>query len=95
MSFHLPPGRVRSCAISALCASVMLGAWSARRIPDTLHASDQSAPASPGPLGAGFTLEGPYTHANLTVFIVRGAASDPRAYMTLDEGLTAAHRRGA
>src|SRR4029453_11104779 len=40
-------------------------------------------------VATGFTLEGPYTHANLAVYVVRGAASDTRKYITLDEGLAA------
>ncbi|HJS74134.1 MAG TPA: DUF6569 family protein [Vicinamibacteria bacterium] len=32
-------------------------------------------------------LLGPFVHANLAVYVVRGEASDPREYVTLDEGL--------
>lgn len=45
------------------------------------------------------TLEGPYTHQNLAVYVVRGRGSDTREYITLDEGLTtktvAVRERGA
>ena len=37
----------------------------------------------------GVSLTGPLTHANLAVYVVRGAATDRRDYITLDEGLTA------
>ena len=77
-------GCVRSSTIAAL---VMLGImWSALESFTALHASDQSAQT---PLAAGFTLEGPFTHANLTVYVVRGSTSDAREYITLDEGLAA------
>ena len=36
-----------------------------------------------------WSLEGPFTYANLTVYVVRGAGSDAHEYITLDEGLAA------
>ncbi len=90
MNFRSQLRRVRSCAITALAAYVILGTGSGTPgFPATLHASDQSAPSPLVPLGARVTLEGPYTHENLSVYVVRGSTSDARAYMTLEEGLTA------
>ncbi len=85
-------GRVGWSAIAAVCAFVVLGAVrGAPRFPAALQASDQSGQsATPlAPLAANFTLEGPFTHENLSVYVVRGSTTDARAYITLDEGLTA------
>ena len=85
-------GRFGSCAIAALGACVVLGAVrGAPRFPAALQASDQSGQSAPplASLAANFTLEGPFTHENLSVYVVRGSTTDARAYITLDEGLTA------
>jgi hypothetical protein len=80
-------GCVRSSAIAAL---VIVGImWSGAERSTALAASDQSAQTPLAALAAGFTLEGPFTHANLTVYVVRGSTSDAREYITLDQGLTA------
>ena len=86
MNVHSKLSRVGSCAVAALCACVMAGVWLAAGVPASLLASDQAAPA---PAVARLTLDGPYTHENLSIYVVRGATSDRRDYMTLDEGLTA------
>jgi len=87
MSVRLSLGRVRSCAIAALGASVILGAvWAATGFRTSLHATGQSAQT---PLASNFTLDGPFTHENLSIYVVRGSTTDGRAYITLDEGLTA------
>ena len=80
-------GCIRSSTIAAL---VVLGVtWSAAAPSTTLHASEQSGQTPVAALAPGFTLEGPFTHSNLTVYVVRGSTSDARAYITLDEGLAA------
>jgi hypothetical protein len=80
-------GCVRSSAIAAL---VILGTtWSPAASSTAVHAPDQSAQTPLVALAPGFSLEGPFTHANLTVYIVRGSSSDGREYITLDEGFTA------
>ena len=35
------------------------------------------------------TIDGPYTHDNLAIYVVRGASNESRAYLTLDQGLAA------
>ena len=80
-------GCVRSSAIAAL---VILGTtWNPVASSTGLHASDQATQTPLVALAAGSTLEGPFTHANLTVYVVRGSTSDAREYITLDEGLAA------
>ena len=80
-------GPLRSSAIALL---VILGiVWSASGSFSARSASEQSALTPLAALAAGFTLEGPFTHANLTVYVVRGSTSDAREYITLDEGLGA------
>ena len=83
-------GCVRSSAIALL---VILGVtWSASQPVTARQASGQPAQPAQAPLAAlaaGFTLEGPFTHANLTIYVVRGSTSDARDYVTLDEGLAA------
>jgi hypothetical protein len=54
-----------------------------------LHASGQPAGTPLTALTSGFTLEGPFTHENLSVYVVRGSTRDARDYITLDEGLAA------
>jgi hypothetical protein len=84
---HSYVGCVRSFAIAAL---VILGTmWSPSGSVVKVQASDQSAQTPLVALSPGFTLEGPFTHANLSVYIVRGSTSDAREYITLDDGLTA------
>jgi hypothetical protein len=94
----MPPPRVRSTlgrsrifVITALAAMAFAGAmWITHGILATLHATGQTAPpqavATPA---TPVTLEGPFTHANLAIYIVRGASQDSRAYLTLDQGLAA------
>jgi len=41
------------------------------------------------PALAPLIIDGPYTHDNLAIYIVRGASNDSRAYLTLDQGLAA------
>jgi ARG/rhodanese/phosphatase superfamily protein len=80
-------GCVRSSAIAAL---VILGTtWSPSGSSPALQASGQSAQTPLVALAPGFALEGPFTHANLSVYVVRGSTSDAREYITLDEGFTA------
>ena len=57
--------------------------WSAHSILGTVRAAGQRAPAAP------IVIEGPFTHDNLAVYVIRGAATDRRAYITLDQGLAA------
>lgn len=86
----------RRYAIASLCGFAIVGAaWGVAFL---AHASSQLPQTPPG-TGATFTLEGPFTHDNLAVYVVRGAATDPREYITLDEGLAsgtvAVHEKGA
>jgi len=84
-------GRFRTCVITALYAFALFGTtWSAYDILTTLYASDQSAQTPPqAASAAAVSLEGPFAHENLAVYVVRGSTSDARAYITLDQGLTA------
>jgi ARG/rhodanese/phosphatase superfamily protein len=81
-------GSVRSSIIAAL---VIVGlVWS---VSGRFSASSASEPPPQNPVAAlapGLTLDGPYTYANLAVYVVRGGStSDAREYRTLDEGLGA------
>jgi ARG and Rhodanese-Phosphatase-superfamily-associated Protein domain len=80
-------GRFRRSKSVALCAVALFGTmWSAHE----LRASGQSAQTPPrAPSGPSVTLDGPFSHENLSVYVVRGSTSDARAYITLDQGLTA------
>ena len=85
MTVHRLLSCVGSVRSSALAALVILGMiWSASGPFAARRASAQTPREG---LAAGFTLEGPFTHANLTVYVVRGSTSDAREYITLDEGL--------
>ena len=80
-------GCVRASAIALL---VILGiVWSASGSFTVRSTSEQAAPTPLAALASGFTLDGPFTHANLTVYVVRGSTTDAREYITLDEGLGA------
>src|SRR5262249_50745561 len=80
-------GYVRSFAIPAV---VIVGlAWSAAGRVPALRASEPPAQTPVAALAPGFTLDGPFTHANLAVYVVRGSTRDAREYITLDEGLAA------
>jgi hypothetical protein len=47
-------------------------------------------PETPAPAAAGAPeIAGPHVHKNLAVYVVRGKTTDPRDYITLDEGLAA------
>ncbi len=47
-------------------------------------------PVAPVPAAAGAPeIAGPHVHKNLAVYVVRGKTTDPRDYITLDEGLAA------
>ena len=81
--------RARSRALTTLtlaAVAVVAAVSSAHSILGTPQAG-QSAPgaASTGPI----VIEGPFTHDNLAVYVIRGAANDRRAYITLDQGLAA------
>jgi len=81
------PWCVRSFAIVPL---VVLGVlWTTAGGLTTVSASEQPAQTPAAALSPGFTLDGPFTHTNLTVYVVRGSTSDARQYITLDEGLGA------
>src|SRR5215510_3486522 len=77
----------RSFRIAALAIAGLV--WSASERPTVLHAADQTAKTPLAALASGFTLEGPFTPANLPVYVVRGSTKDARDYITLDEGLAA------
>ncbi|HJZ76710.1 MAG TPA: DUF6569 family protein [Vicinamibacterales bacterium] len=80
----------RSVCWFTLAAIVVLGlVWSAPGRVPVLRASGQPASAPLAALAPGVTLEGPFTHANLSVYVVRGSTRDAREYITLDEGLGA------
>jgi hypothetical protein len=78
---------VRSWAIAALAIACLAGGASERAT--ALYAAGQPARTPLTALASGFTLEGPFTHENLSVYVVRGATRDARDYITLDEGLAA------
>src|SRR5689334_16569293 len=78
---------VRSAAIAALALAG--GIWGACGRSNDLHAAAQSARTPVTALASGFTLEGPFTYENLSVYVVRGSTTDARDYTTLDEGLAA------
>lgn len=81
-------GRFQSFAVAALGALAILGiAGGASDLLPAVHASEQSVPPPLSALIGSFTLEGPFTHENLAVYVVRGSTNDARAYITLDEGL--------
>ena len=81
-------GAVRLSAIAALAIPGLL--WSASGFATERQGSAQLAQQTPyATLTSGVTLDGPFTHANLTVYVVRGATRDARDYITLDEGLAA------
>ena len=78
---------VRSSAIAALAMAGVV--WGACGRSNDLHAAAQPARTPVTALASGFTLEGPFTHENLSVYVVRGSTTDARDYITLDEGLAA------
>ena len=80
-------GCVLSSAVAALTVAGTV--WSARVPIAALHATEQPAQTPVAALASVFTLDGPFTHANLTVYVVRGSTTDAREYITLDEGLAA------
>jgi hypothetical protein len=83
-------GRSRALTLAVLATCALVGAaWIAYGILDTLHAAGQAAQSQARPTPAAATIEGPFTHANLSIYVVRGGAGDRRAYMTLDQGLAA------
>jgi hypothetical protein len=58
-------------------------------IPLAANRSQAPAPRPQAPSPRPFTIAGPYTHENLSVYVIRGEVGDTREYLTLDEGLTA------
>jgi hypothetical protein len=78
---------VRSSAIAVIVTVATL--WIVTSHPAALGAPEPRAQSPLTALAPGFTLDGPFTHDNLTVFVVRGSARDARDYITLDEGLDA------
>ncbi len=78
---------VRSSAIAALAMAGVV--WAACGRSNDLHAAARSARTPVTALASGFTLEGPFTYENLSVYVVRGSTTDARDYITLDEGLAA------
>src|SRR5262244_483457 len=87
-SFRLSyAGCVRSLVIAA--SIVLGGLLSACGRVAALDASESPAPPSRPAVKSNVSLEGPFTHANLTIYVVRGSTNDARDYITLDEGLAA------
>jgi len=76
------------CALASILAAFAGGTlWTA---PARVTALDSAQPSTPvAALASGSTLDGPFTHANLTIYVVRGSTTDRRQYLTLDEGLAA------
>jgi hypothetical protein len=91
MTAHRVPtalGRSRTLALATL--ALVAAALSAYGILGAAHASGQAAQTrARAASGASITLEGPFTHDNLAVYVIRGASGDARAYLTLDQGLAA------
>ena len=55
-----------------------------------LNASGQAPQAQAGTRpAAAVGIDGPFTHDNLSIYVIRGATDDARAYLTLDQGLAA------
>ena len=83
--------RSRALTTLGLGAVALVGAiWGAHSILGTLQAAGQAVrtptrAASTAPIA----IEGPFTHDNLAVYVIRGASDDRRAYITLDQGLAA------
>jgi hypothetical protein len=82
--------RSRTLALVALALGIAGTLWAAYGISDMLQASDQTPQGQARPTPApGVSVEGPFTHDNLALYIVRGGSEDNRAYLTLDQGLAA------
>src|SRR5262245_28548046 len=78
-------GRFRSSTLSTFAALTILAVIWAAAAAFTAAQPAQAPPAS----GARFTLQGPFTHENLAVYVVHGSTNDGRDYITLDQGLAA------
>jgi hypothetical protein len=74
----------RVCASAMMLLSAFTGLIALAANPPDTPGPEPQAPG-PRPL----TIAGPYTHDNLSVYVIRGNADDTREYLTLDEGLTA------
>lgn len=81
--------------IVALAAALFMMACSPSQPPppNASMPTQEAAPAKAPPAAviAGYSVSGPYTHANLTVFLLHspGVAKDTATYLTLEEALKA------
>jgi hypothetical protein len=73
----------RLCASAMMFLSVLPGVLAMAGFAAGVMTADHTSQAG------SYTLAGPYTHENLSVYVIRGNADDTREYLTLDEGLTA------
>jgi hypothetical protein len=90
MTSHRLISNVLCVRWSAIAALAMAGGVSgACGRSNDLHAAAQPARTPVTALASSFTLDGPFTHENLSVYVLRGSTSDARDYITLDEGLAA------
>ena len=90
MTSHRLISNVLCVRWSAIAALAMAGGVSgACGRSNDLHAAAQPARTPMTALASSFTLDGPFTYENLSVYVVRGSTSDERDYITLDEGLAA------
>ncbi len=70
-------------------AVATLGAGAIYCLLTGLQPPSQAAQTPAGqPTGAPAVIEGPFTHENLSIYVVRGTSTDARAYVTLDQGLS-------
>ncbi len=65
-----------------------LGALGSLALLGAIAGGEGQSPGRSAPKSGELSLEGPYVHQNLAVYVVRGRGSDARDYITLDEGLT-------
>jgi hypothetical protein len=71
----------------AFAVAALAVVCSASGILNKLQASAVSAQAQSSGMSTSVSLEGPYSHGNLAIYVVGGTSDDRRAYLTLDQGL--------
>lgn len=60
--------------ITTLCAAVMFVLWALE--PPGAQAPRQAGQPSPTGLATGISVDGPFAHGNLAVYVLRGSTSD-------------------
>ncbi len=85
-STTMKPKHLITLAVLCLSITIPLGLF-------FIVLGQNSAPSAPGPkqdsppLTSNYRLSGPYTHGNLTVFLVHGKDTTTRTFLTLQEAL--------